>query len=207
MTPFEIAQNTIIRKAAYFTFGWAATKWYNSLFGFYWERPLANHELTHSDWKKILRTYRNQPHNMFIAAGDLWSMGPFLVNLRDDRTCSKAIRKIYVKHISKEIVEHLSVGNEPFLPLVSPTLLQHLDRNVNDLRRHYGDDNVIVQPWKKFPKFHGVIYGSHLSYCPWALDSTGQLSHRTGVRFMHREHDHELFDEYKMAFIEGLTLT
>jgi hypothetical protein len=203
MTPFEIAQSTLARKCVYFTVGWAAKKWYNSSFGLYWERRIADHELTHSDWKKILRSYKNQPHDMLIAAGDLWSMGPFLINLRDDRSCSKAIGRILVRHLSSEIVQHLSVGSEPFLPLVSPSLLEHLDRNIADLRRHYGNDRVIVEPWPRFPKFHGVIYGSHLSYCPWGLDPTGQLTHRTGVRFMHREHDHELFDDYRETFMNG----
>ncbi len=206
MNANELAISTMKRKLAYLAFGWFATKWYNSSFGLYWEYPHAKPSDTQSDWAKILSKYGNKSRDIFISAGDLWSMGPFLISVYEDPKLVKAIRKIYVRHVSREIVDYLSNGNQDFLPLISPKLLDRLDSNVNELRNRYGVDNVIVKPWAKFPKFHGVIYGSHLSYCPWGLDPQGMLSHRTAVRFMHREHDIELFDEYKRAFVDGLIL-
>lgn len=203
MTGLEILRNAAIRKVAYFTVGWAAQKWYNSAFGIYWERDIARNEVILADWRSVLRSAKNRPDDIYISAGNLWSMGPFLETIADDPECKHSIGRIFIRHMSEEIVDYLSNGTHDFLPLVAPNLLDHLSHNVDALKNKYGDNRVFVRPWPKFPRFHGVIYNSHLSYWPWACDSKGVLTHKTNVRFMDRIHDHKLFDDYKSTFTSG----
>lgn len=204
MAALEMAQSVLVRKLAYYTVGWAARSWYNSAFGLYWIREIANHEQIHADWRSIIRSAKaDQNTDIYISAGDLWSMGPFLLTTLDDRQCRNKIGRVFIRHLSPRLLHHLTHSETGFPPLVSPTLLEHLERNLNDLRRGFGKDRVLVKEWPAFPRFHGVIFQSYLSYCPWACDDHGMLTHKTDVRFMHREHDHDLFDKFKQSILAG----
>lgn len=199
----KFVKAALIRKLGYATFGWIANCTYSSILWLQWERKLTEMEKLASDWKNIFRASKNLPKNIYLSPGDLYVMAPILINTANDIECRSCIDKSCIKHIFPALVEHLNSANE-FGPLIDSKLLARLDGNIELLRGVFGADWVQVSHWKRLPYFHGVVYGDYLHYCPWEVDHSGLLIHRTRTVFMNRVYDPDMFERLRKAITNDL---
>lgn len=201
MDPQTALTNIIIRKGAWYVYGWVAQTAYNRAFKVYWERQANERDKVNSDWKWIMRKAANTPAPIYVSAGDLFFMAPLLEEINSTPQLRTCINRICVKRISDDLFAHLTESKE-FLPVVSKTLLDMCNANIDRLKKQFSVP-VDVQQWSKLPPFAGALYRDYLMYHPWEVDTSGCLSHRGNMRFMHRENDPESFDTYKAVLTEG----
>lgn len=202
MEPQTAIINIVIRKLSWVIFGWLSKAFYNKAFDIYWERDPADREKVSSDWKRILKKSGNQPAPMYISAGDLFFMEPLLEEIKLKRESRTSISRLNIKRISEKIFFHLTRG-DTIQPLISETLLDVFSSNIKKLEVRFGSNNVYMKEWENLPCFAGVIYRDYLMFHPWEVDFNGKLSHRGRIRFMSREYDPELFEQYKTILTSG----